>query len=64
MLFRSHGGQLKVSVLNATGTVIRAFNIDSGHPEFSIDLTNEPEGLYYIRVASDNHSIQKKVAIY
>ena len=59
-----HGGQVKVSVLNATGTVIRAFNIDSVHPEFSIDLSNEPEGLYYIRVASDNHSIQKKVAIY
>ncbi len=58
------GGTVEVAVINSLGGIIRTFNYDPFSGDLSIDLNNEPEGLYIIRVTSDNRSVQKKLSIF
>jgi len=57
-------GIVQVTVLNSTGNIVMNFSHDLSIPEFSLDLSNNPHGLYYVRISSDYHSLQKKVAVY
>lgn len=58
-----HGGMVDVAVINAVGNVVRTINHDPALHELTIDLGNEPVGLYIIRVSSGNRSVQKKISL-
>lgn len=57
------GRKVEVAVINSTGNVIRSINDNLSNQVMNIDLSNEPDGLYFIRVTSDNHSVQKKLSL-
>ena len=57
------GSMAEVSVINSLGNVIRTFSHDPATREFTIDLNNEPEGLYIIRISSGERSVQKKISL-
>jgi PKD repeat protein len=52
-----------VEVVNSLGNVIMSFNNDLANRQLSIDLKNEPDGLYIIRVSSGNRTVQKKISL-
>jgi PKD repeat protein len=58
-----HAGMVEVAVINSMGNVIRAYNHDLSDPDLTIDLNNEPDGLYIIRVTSEDRSVQKKISL-
>jgi PKD repeat protein len=58
-----NGGMVEIAVINSLGNVIRTFNYGTSTRDLSIDLNDVPEGLYIIRVTSDNRSVQKKLSI-
>jgi PKD repeat protein len=58
-----NGGLVEVSVINSTGHMIRAFDHDLANRDLSLNLGNEPDGLYIIRFKSDNHLVQKKISL-
>lgn len=58
-----HGGMVDVAVINAVGNVVRTINHDPALHELTIDLSNEPVGLYIIRVSSGDRSVQKKISL-
>jgi PKD repeat protein len=59
-----HGGMVEVSVINSIGNVIRTINNDPADRELTIDLNDQPDGLYIIRIMSDDLSVQKKLSLF
>jgi PKD repeat protein len=58
-----HRGMVEVSVINSTGNVIYAMNHNVADRNMSIDLSNEADGLYIIRITSDTRTVQKKLSL-
>jgi PKD repeat protein len=56
-------GMVEVLVFNALGNLIISLDHDPANPALAIDLNNEPDGLYFIRVTEGNRSVQKKVSV-
>jgi hypothetical protein len=54
---------VEVAVINSMGNIIRAYNFDLSNRDLTIDLNNEPDGLYIIRVTSEGRSVQKKLSL-
>ncbi|NTV82899.1 MAG: T9SS type A sorting domain-containing protein, partial [Bacteroidales bacterium] len=59
-----HGGMVEVNVINTMGNVIRTINHHLNNLNLTIDLSNEPDGLYFIRVSSGDQSVQKKISLF
>ncbi|MCK9398776.1 MAG: PKD domain-containing protein [Bacteroidales bacterium] len=59
-----HGGMVEVSVINSIGNVIMTINNDLSDRELAIDLGDQPDGLYIIRIMSDDRSVQKKLSLF
>jgi len=62
---QSWGNEEKVtiSVINSSGSVVSSFDHDLSKNLAVIDLSNENEGLYFIRISSEKRSVQKKIAL-
>jgi len=58
-----HGGLVEVAVINSLGNIVRTINLYPSDLDLTIDLSNEPDGLYIIRVMSDNRMVQKKLSL-
>ena len=59
-----HGSMVEIEVINSVGTVIRSFNHDLSNHDMSMNLGNEPDGLYIIRVTGSDRSVQKKLSLF
>jgi PKD repeat protein len=59
-----HGGMVEVSVINSTGNIVRMINHNISSGDVTIDLGNEADGLYIIRISSGERSVQKKISLY
>ncbi len=57
------GEKVTIEVVNSTGNVISTYQHDLSDREFSIDLSNEANGIYIIRVSSDDRTVQKKISL-
>ena len=58
-----HGDMVDVTVINSLGNIIREFDHDPSNPVLVIDLNNESNGLYIIRVSSGSRTVQKKLSL-
>jgi hypothetical protein len=54
----------EIAVINSTGLVIRTLNVDPSTADMVIDLSDQPEGLYIVRITSGDHSVQKKLSLF
>ncbi len=53
-----------VSVIDAKGTTVYCQAINKGNlPKSSIDLSNQPKGIYILKVATDKSTYQKKIVL-
>jgi PKD repeat protein len=59
-----HGSMVQLSLMNSTGMVIKMMNLDPAAGEIAIDLGDQPDGLFIIRLASDNYSVQRKLSLF
>jgi len=57
------GSMVEVSVINSLGKEIRSFDHDPSDPLMVIDLSNESNGIYFVRLTSGNRTVRKKVSI-
>lgn len=57
------GSAVTVEVMNATGSLIRSYQHNPDNRELSIDIGSEPNGIYFIRVSSDERTVQKKISL-
>ncbi len=57
------GSSVVVSVINSLGNVVNSFDHDLGASVLNIDLSNEPKGLYIIRITLGGQTIQKKLSL-
>jgi PKD repeat protein len=58
-----HGGMAEVVVINSFGKVIRTFDYNLSDSDLAINLSDQPAGLYIIRIMSDDRSAQKKLSL-
>ena len=58
-----HGGMVEVTVLNALGDALWQGNCDARQGSISIDLNNQPDGLYILRVSSEFKHVQRKISL-
>lgn len=59
-----HGSMVQVDIINSTGMVIKTFSHDPANGDISINLGDQPDGLYIVRISSDNHSVQRKLSFF
>lgn len=59
-----HGSGVEVDVINSTGMTVKTLNLDPSSGELTIDLGDQPDGIYIVRITSDDHSIQKKISLF
>ena len=57
------GGMVEVSVLNTIGKTVWSKHSDAQQGNIKIDLSNQPSGLYIIRISSNDRSVQQKVSL-
>lgn len=53
----------KVIVYNTLGEIVAEFNKHNSVGNFSIDLSGQPEGIYALKIVSDNNTVVKKAII-
>jgi PKD repeat protein len=58
------GSLIQVSVINSIGNEVMMINTDPASKEVSLDLTSQPDGLYIIRIKSNEKFIQKKLSLF
>ncbi len=58
------GSGAEIDVINSLGNLIRTINLNPSDLQVSIDLGDEPDGLYIISVTYDDRSIQKKLSLF
>lgn len=51
----------KISVINSLGLVIRTAEIQAGSDQQTIDLSEEANGLYFLRLEYDDHIVNQKL---
>jgi PKD repeat protein len=59
-----HGTLVEVDVINSTGMVIKRLSYDSANGDMTINMEDQPDGLYIVRISSDNHSVQRKLSLF
>jgi PKD repeat protein len=59
-----NGNMVNVSVINSSGNVVMDFSHNPASRDLTIDLRNQPDGLYTIKISSGSHSIQKKISVF
>jgi lysyl endopeptidase len=59
-----HGSMVSVEIINSTGIVIKMMNYDPASGDMTINLGDQPDGLYIVRISSDNHSVQRKLSLF
>jgi lysyl endopeptidase len=59
-----HGSVVEVDVINSTGMVIKTFNYDLSTSDLTLELGDQPDGLYVLRVMSGDQSVQKKLSLF
>ena len=52
-----------VNVINARGEIIYDQQISHDNSEMSIDISNEPAGIYMVRIQTENSTINKKITL-
>jgi hypothetical protein len=55
--------QVQVSVLNSNGSVIETRSVNGGKQSLNFDLNNQPSGLYFVRIVSEEGEIVKKMIV-
>jgi hypothetical protein len=55
-----HSSKIQYQVLNQEGKLIAESTTFSD--EFKIDLTNQPKGIYFLKVKTDKGIVEKKLA--
>jgi hypothetical protein len=55
--------EIKIELLSSTGKIVHKINeiMSSGNVKKSIDLTNIPDGIYFLRILSDQETINRKI---
>jgi len=53
-----------VCVVNSTGNIVKSFDHDLSSSILSIDLSNEPKGLYFIQVSYGGQTVNKKISLF
>jgi hypothetical protein len=51
---REYSGRLELEVFNATGAMVRQEILPWSGPEATIDLSEVPQGLYYLNIKGDS----------
>jgi lysyl endopeptidase len=59
-----HGSIVEVSVINSTGLVVKTLTHQAMTADLTIDLSDQADGLYIVRISSDNHSVQRKLSLF
>lgn len=63
-IFNVSGAEnITVIVYNSIGSVIKEASTTNNRTHLTIDLSNEPNGIYFIRVATNAEAVMKKVNI-
>lgn len=59
------GGQMMVTVKNAQGSSLqsRSMEFPAGNAVFQTDLTNFPKGIYWLDMATEKGSVQRRVVV-
>ena len=59
-----HGSLVSVEVVNSSGMIIKNLSYDPANGDMTINMEDQPDGLYIVRISSDNHSIQRKLSLF
>jgi len=58
------GSVVEVDIINSTGMIIKTISYDVANSDIMIDLSDQPDGLYVLRIMSGDHSVQKKLSLF
>ncbi len=50
-----------IKIININGQIIKQLSIDN--EQFTIDLSNQPKGIYFVKIKGDDFIIVKKIVI-
>ncbi len=54
---------VNIEIVNSLGNVIRKAEFHADYQGVTFDLTDEPSGLYFVRVSTPTRSVQKKISL-
>lgn len=58
------GSLVSVEVVNSSGMIIKNLSYDPANGDMTINMEDQPDGLYIVRISSDNHSVQRKLSLF